>query len=240
MVTAADLRFAYPDGREALRAVSFSIAPGERVALLGPNGAGKSTLLKCIVGLLRPQGRLEVLGLPVMPPNYRRIRRRVGFLFQDPDQQILLPRVYEDVAFTPTQYGLEDKEVERLVAHALEQTGLAGYEDRYTYRLSLGEKKRVALAGILAAQPELYLLDEPTAGLDPAARDMLLRHLSTIPSAMLVATHDLDAASRLCTRALVMDSGQIVRDCPTEALAGSTYYGQTECQAYGKSRFTAV
>ena len=222
VIAASDLRFAYPDGREALRGVSFAVAPGERVALLGPNGAGKSTLLKCMVGLLRPQGRLEVLGLQVVPGNYRDIRRRVGFLFQGPDQQILMPRVYEDVAFTPTQRGLGEEEVRRLVTDALSRVGLVGYEDRYTYRLSLGEKKRVALAGILAAQPELYLLDEPTAGLDPAARSNLLGYLSTISAAMLVATHDLDAAARLCSRALIMDAGRVTQDSTLEVPAGST------------------
>jgi len=175
-----------------------------------------------MVGLLRPQGRLEVLGLQVVPGNYRDIRRRVGFLFQDPDQQILMPRVYEDVAFTPTQRGLGEEEVRRLVTDALARVGLVGYEDRYTYRLSLGEKKRVALAGILAAQPELYLLDEPTAGLDPAARSNLLGYLSTISAAMLVATHDLDAAARLCSRALIMDAGRVTQDGTPEVSAGST------------------
>lgn len=224
-VTAEELHYTYPDGQEALRGVSFTVAEGERVALLGPNGAGKSTLLRCMVGLLRPQGRLEVLGLPVVPPNYRAIRGRVGFLFQDPDQQILMPRVYEDVAFTPTQRGLNDERIRALVADAAAKVGLTGYENRYTYRLSLGEKKRVALAGILAAQPELYLLDEPTAGLDPAAREMLLGYLSSLSCTMLVATHDLEAAARLCTRALVLEAGRIVQDCPTGPPAGSTWAG---------------
>ena len=186
---------------------------------MGPNGAGKSTLLKCLVGVIRGVGRVEVFGMPVEPRYLKQIRSRVGVLLQDPDDQLFLPRVYEDVAFGPTQRGWSDDAVHEAVLRALAEVGLEGFGTRSTYNLSLGEKKRVALAGLLVTSPDLYLLDEPTSGLDPSARDALLSHLERLSAAMVVATHDLDAAARLCRRAVFMHEGAVKAEGSVEELA---------------------
>jgi cobalt/nickel transport system ATP-binding protein len=218
-VVVSGLSYAYPDGKAALRGIDLRVGFGEKVAVLGPNGAGKSTLLKCLVGVIRGIGRVEVFGMPVEPRYLKQIRSRVGVLLQDPDDQLFLPRVYEDVAFGPTQRGWSDDAVREAVLRALAEVGLEGFETRSTYNLSLGEKKRVALAGLLVTNPELYLLDEPTSGLDPSAREALLSHLERLPAAMVVATHDLDAAARLCKRAVFMHEGAVKAGGSVEELA---------------------
>lgn len=213
------MSYTYPDGKAALRGVSLRVGAGEKVAVLGPNGSGKSTLLKCLVGVIRGVGRVEVFGMPVEPRCLKQIRSRVGVLLQDPDDQLFLPRVYEDVAFGPTQRGWPDEAVREAVLRALEDVGLGGFETRSTYNLSLGEKKRVALAGLLVTNPDLYLLDEPTSGLDPLARETLLLHLERLSATVIVATHDLDAAVRLCRRAVFMHEGAVKAEGSVEDLA---------------------
>jgi cobalt/nickel transport system ATP-binding protein len=218
-VVVSGLSYAYPDGKAALRGADLRVGFGEKVAVLGPNGAGKSTLLKCLVGVIRGVGRVEVFGMPVEPRYLKQIRSRVGVLLQDPDDQLFLPRVYEDVAFGPTQRGWSDNAVREAVLRALAEVGLEGFGTRSTYNLSLGEKKRVALAGLLVTSPDLYLLDEPTSGLDPSAREALLSHLERLSAAMVVATHDLDAAARLCRRAVFMHEGAVKAEGSVEELA---------------------
>jgi cobalt/nickel transport system ATP-binding protein len=218
-VVVSGLSYAYPDGKAALRGADLRVGFGEKVAVLGPNGAGKSTLLKCLVGVIRGVGRVEVFGMPVEPRYLKQIRSRVGVLLQDPDDQLFLPRVYEDVAFGPTQRGWSDDAVHEAVLRALAEVGLEGFGTRSTYNLSLGEKKRVALAGLLVTSPDLYLLDEPTSGLDPSAREALLSHLERLSAAMVVATHDLDAAARLCRRAVFMHEGAVKAEGSVEELA---------------------
>ncbi len=214
----ARLEYRYPDGTPALRGVTFSVPEGSRTALVGPNGAGKSTLFLHLNGLLpeKPADApaVRVFGLPVGPPNLPGIRAMVGLLFQDPDDQLFCPTVGEDVAFGPRQEGLPEAEVARRVAEALAATGMAGFEARTPHRLSRGEKRRAALAGLLACRPRLLVLDEPTSDLDPRGRRELKALLTSLPITQLIATHDLDLAAELCDRAVVLDDGRTVAEGP--------------------------
>ncbi len=218
----SDLKYRYADGLEALRGVSFAIAEGERVALIGPNGAGKSTLLLHLNGLLpeRPavNPSVKIFGEPVTESNFASIRKTVGFLFQDPDDQLFCPTVFEDVAFGPSQFGVTGDALEARVASALEQAGLRGFEERLPQHLSRGEKRRVCLAGVLACEPRVLVLDEPTSDLDPRGRRELKELLRKIPAAQIIATHDLEMVIEICSRAILLDHGRIVADGPPEHL----------------------
>lgn len=207
------LSFAYPDGRLALQDVTLHVKAGEKVALLGPNGAGKSTLLLHLNGLLRPQtGTLRVCGLPVREENLQLVRAAVGMVFQDPNDQLFCPTVFEDVAFGPLYQGLPEREVRARVAAALAAVGMTGFEARPGYRLSLGEKKRLALATVLSMRPEILALDEPSAGLDPRARRNLICLLQDVHLTMLIATHDLQLVRALCSRVFILDAGRNVAE----------------------------
>jgi len=214
------LRYRYHDGVEALRGVSFAIGENECVGLIGPNGAGKSTLLLHLNGILpeRPDGTVSVFGEPVSPTTIDRVRRTVGLLFQDADDQLFCPTVFEDVAFGPQQFGLGESEVVGKVRAALARAGLEGFEKRSPYHLSRGEKRRVCLAGILACDPRVLVLDEPTSDLDPRGRRELKALLRQIPATKIIATHDLEMVVELCSRAIVLDRGEIVADGPTVPL----------------------
>jgi len=222
LIAVRGLSYRYPDGHDALLDVSFTLAPGERVALIGPNGAGKSTLLLHLNGLLpdRPPSTptVTVDGLPVTEPNLREIRRRIGLLFQDPDDQLFCPTVWEDVAFGPRQLGLREPALSRLVAESLAQVGLAGFEERLPHHLSRGEKRRACLAGLLACDARALVLDEPTSDLDPRGRRELMALLARLPVAQLIATHDLEFVVEICPRTIVLDGGRIVADGPTRRL----------------------
>ncbi len=213
-----DLHFTYPDGQVALRGVTLSVERGEKVALVGPNGAGKSTLMLQLNGILTGRGRVAVGGLALTPDNLPLIRARVGLVFQDPDDQLFSPTVFEDVAFGPLHMGYPEDEVRRRVARALEMIGMASYADRLSHHLSVGEKKRIAVATVLAMDPEILVLDEPSAGLDPRARRALIELLRELPLTMLVSTHDLLMVRELFERMVIMDEGRIVADGPTEDL----------------------
>ncbi|PZU40562.1 MAG: cobalt ABC transporter ATP-binding protein [Microbacterium sp.] len=216
-----DLRFAYPDGRQVLDGVSLDVAAGERVAVLGPNGAGKTTLMLHVNGILAPQeGSVSVDGTDVTPATVRAIRRRVGLVFQDPDDQLFSPTIGEDVAFGPANYGLRGQELARRVAASLGQVGLAGAEDRPPQRLSLGERRRAAIATILSMDVDVIVLDEPTSNLDPTARRELTQTLDSLPATIVVVTHDLPYALELCARSVILDGGRIVADGPTSTLLG--------------------
>jgi cobalt/nickel transport system ATP-binding protein len=212
------LSFAYPDGRAALREVELCLRPGEKVALVGPNGAGKSTLLLHLNGILRGQGKVAVNGLPLTGSNLPLIRARVGLVFQAPDDQLFSPTVFDDVAFGPLYQGFAKDDVHQRVHTALEDVGMRGYEDRLSHHLSLGEKKRIAIASVLSMQPDILALDEPTAGLDPRARRGLVHLLEELPQTLLIATHDMRLVRDLLPRMVVMDEGRIVADGPTHKL----------------------
>ena len=209
-----DVRYRYHAGAEALRGVTFSVAAGERVGLVGPNGAGKSTLLLAIAGFLAAEGRIRVAGHTLNRSTARDVRRHLGIVFQDPDDQLFMPRVGEDVAFGPATMGLAPEEVRARTAEALEAVGLAGFEDRSPYHLSQGEKQRAALATVLAMRPQILALDEPTAGLDPRARRRLIALLQNLATTMLVVGHDLDLILDVCGRAVLLDRGQVAADGP--------------------------
>lgn len=216
------LTFAFADGTFALRDASFSVAEGECVALLGPNGAGKSTLLLHLNGILPESGsingKVRVAGHEVEPEGLPWVRRQIGLLFQEPDDQLFSPTVGEDVAFGPTQLGLSEVDVNDRVRRALEQVGLAGFEKRQPHHLSSGEKKRACLAGLLAYGPAILAFDEPTAGLDPRGRRQLIRLLERLPATKLLATHDLPMVAELASRVIVLDEGRIVADGPTRSI----------------------
>jgi len=213
-----NLSFSYPDGHEALKDVLLSIAPGEKVALVGPNGAGKSTLLLHLNGILIGQGRVTVCGLTVEQKNFSRVRAAVGLVFQNPDDQLFSPTVFDDVAFGPLYQGLEPAEVSRRVDSALAAVRMTGYAQRVSHHLSAGEKKRIAIATVLSMNPEVLVLDEPTAGLDPRARRTLINLLRDLPMTMLVSSHDLAMVRDLLPRMVIMDEGRIVADGPTGKL----------------------
>ncbi len=214
-----NLSFAYPDGHQALRGVSLSVGPGEKVALVGPNGAGKSTLILHLNGILRGQsGSVQVCGLEARPENLGRLRAMVGLVFQSPDDQLFSPTVFDDVAFGPLYQGLPPDEVRRRVDEALAAVRMSEYAGRVSHHLSVGEKKRIAIATVLSMRPEALALDEPTAGLDPRARRALINLLHDLPLTMLVSTHDMLMVNEIFPRTVIMDEGRIVADGPTERL----------------------
>jgi energy-coupling factor transporter ATP-binding protein EcfA2 len=236
-IEVSGLRYHYPDGTPALHDVAFSAAPGERIALLGPNGAGKSTLLLHLAGLLPERrrylhthgpggpahrhglvGRIAIDGIEISPATIRRIRDRVGIVFQDPDDQLIGLTVDEDVSFGPRARRWGADEVARAVSEALAAVQLSGFEERSPHHLSAGEKRRVCLAGALACRPGLLLLDEPSSGLDPRGRRGLAAVLAALPATMILASHDLGFVGQLCPRAIIIDHGVVVADGRTGAL----------------------
>lgn len=217
-VEAVDLAFAYPDGTAVLHQITFLIEQGESVAIVGPNGAGKSTLLLHLNGILQGEGTLRILGLPSEGRQLKEIRSRVGVVFQDPEDQLFLPTVARDVAFGPANMGLDKEEIADRVKQALAAVGMGGSEDLAPHHLSYGQKKRIATATVLAMRPEILVLDEPTANLDPKARRQLIDILRDLPATKIIATHDLPAALELCDRALLLDEGRVVADGPVEAV----------------------
>lgn len=211
-----NLSFAYPDGHKALNGVTLNLGRGEKVALVGPNGAGKSTLLVHLNGILPCQnGKIQVCGVELSQKTAGRVRALVGLVFQSPDDQLFSPTVYEDVAFGPIYQGLPKQEVHSRVMEALAMVHMEDYAKRVSYHLSVGEKKRIAIACVLSMRPEVLILDEPTAGLDPRARRILIELLRELPQTMIVATHDLPMVKELLPRTVIMDHGQVVSDGST-------------------------
>ncbi|GIW18488.1 energy-coupling factor ABC transporter ATP-binding protein [Tepidiforma sp.] len=219
LVLVERLVFRYPNGHQALHGVDLRIEPGEKLALIGPNGAGKSTLMLHLNGIHLPaEGSVTIAGVPVTRQNLGRIRALVGLVFQDPDDQLFSPTVYDDVAFGPIHMGLSKEEVEARVARALEAVGLAGLERRQPFHLSLGQRKRAALATVLSMSPELLVLDEPSAGLDPRGRRELINLLRGLDQTLLVSTHDMRLVAEVFPRTVILDEGRIVADGPTPDL----------------------
>ncbi|MFI1017473.1 energy-coupling factor ABC transporter ATP-binding protein [Streptomyces sp. NPDC020965] len=213
------LAYAYPDGRQALFGVDLTVRRGERVALLGPNGAGKTTLVLHLNGILGGGvGTVTVAGLPVVKEHLARIRRTVGLVFQDPDDQLFMPTVREDVAFGPAASGLRGAELTARVTTALHRVGMAEYADRPPHHLSFGQRRRVAVATVLAMEPEILVLDEPSSNLDPASRRELADILRSLDVTVLMVTHDLPYALELCPRAVILSEGVIVADGRTGEL----------------------
>jgi energy-coupling factor transporter ATP-binding protein EcfA2 len=243
-VRVSGLVYHYPDGRHALNGVTFDIAPGESVALIGPNGAGKSTLLLHLNGLLpgrrssaashhdhgtgwpsrkgRGPASVWIDGLEVNARNAVEVRRRVGLLFQDPDDQLFSTSVIEDVAFGPLNLGMDKAEARRLAIECLERVDLAAAADRPPHHLSFGERKRVCLAGVLACGPSILALDEPTANLDPRGRRRFIQLIAGLSCTKLIATHDLEMVLNVCGRTILIDGGAVVADGPSRAILENT------------------
>ncbi len=219
VVKVTDLQFAYPDGHQALRSISFSIQRGEKVALVGSNGAGKSTLMLHLNGILgNERSPVQIAGLGLLRANLPVIRAKVGLVFQNPDDQLFSPTVFDDVAFGPLHMGLPETEVRARVQTALAQVGMAEFSERLSHHLSVGQKKKVAVATVLSMSPEILVLDEPSAGLDPRGRRGLIDLLHALPLTMLVSSHDLWLVRELFPRTIMLDAGQVVADGPTEAI----------------------
>jgi cobalt/nickel transport system ATP-binding protein len=220
MIDVRDLRFAYPDGRVALDGLSLRAAAGESVGLVGPNGAGKTTLFLCLCGVLRCQpGSIAVAGLdPADPAQRKLLPTRVGIVFQNPDDQLFSSTVGEDVAFGPLNLGLSADEVRRRVKESLDQVGMTGQDDRVPFHLSGGEKRRAAIAGVLAMRPDVMLLDEPSMFLDPRGRRELIRLVNALAGTKLIASHDLALVRDTCSRLIVMDAGRVVTEGGSELL----------------------
>ena len=218
VINITDLNFSYPDGHTALHGISMQIQQGEKVALVGPNGAGKSTLMLHLNGILQGEGELVIGGLPLNKENLPVIRALVGLVFQNPDDQLFSPTVFEDVAFGPLHMGFPEDEVITRVEEALAQVDMSGFEERLSHHLSTGQKKRIAIATVLSMRPQVLVLDEPSAGLDPRARRSLIELLHALPITMLVSTHDLRMASELFPRMIIVDEGRIVADGITSEL----------------------
>jgi cobalt/nickel transport system ATP-binding protein len=213
-----NLSYTYPDGTVALHDISLSIAPGEKVALVGPNGAGKSTLILHLNGILNGSGLVRVCGLDVVRENLGKVRSCVGMVFQSPEDQLFSPTVFDDVAFGPLYQGLPREQVLQRVDGALEAVHMLIYKPRVSHHLSMGEKKRIAIATVLSMQPEVLVLDEPTGGLDPRSRRSLIHLLLELPLTMLISTHDMQLVGEIFPRMIVLDEGGMVADGPTQEL----------------------
>ncbi len=218
VVTVNSLSFSYPDGQPALANVSLTVHRGETVALIGPNGAGKSTLLLHLNGILRSNGVVKVFGQPVDDKNLKWLRSKVGLIFQNPDDQLFSPTVFDDVAFGPLNMGYAEAEVRQLVSRTLSWVGMAGYEKRSPHHLSVGEKKRIAIATVLAMNPEILVIDEPTANLDPGSKWSLIELLGRLEMTKVIATHDLELVKALCPRTVIFDHGEVIIDGATSQI----------------------
>ncbi len=221
-----DLRYTYDDGTAALNGVNFDLAPGETVALLGPNGSGKTTFVLNLNGLLRGTGSITVCGMQLGDATLTRIRQKIGLVFQDPDDQLFMPTVLEDVAFGALNLGLAPDAASRRATTALEQVGMAAAVNKAPYHLSAGEKRRVAIAGVLAMEPEVLILDEPTTFLDPPGQQALIQVLRGLPQSKLLVTHDTVFARALAGRAVLFERGRIVDDGATGSILDRLGWGK--------------
>ena len=212
-----DLTYSYPDGQRALTGINLAVHRGDSLAIIGPNGAGKSTLLLHLNGILRSEGHhVKVFSQPVTDKNLKEVRRRIGLVFQNPDDQLFSATVFDDVAFGPMNLGYSEAEVRQAVAAALAKVGMSGFEHRSSHHLSLGERKRIAIATILSMSPEVMVLDEPTSNLDPKGKWQLIDLLRALPVTRIIASHDLELVAALCRRVVILDGGRIAADDTAE------------------------
>lgn len=218
MINAIGLSFEYEKNLKVLKNLSFSISEGETVGLIGANGCGKSTLLKILVGLLPYEGEVSAFSLPIEKKNFKEIRRKMGYVLQDSDNQLFMSKVKDDVAFAPKNYGYLKEDIEKVVEASLDQVGILHLKDRQNSKLSGGEKKLASIAVILAMAPKMLLLDEPTNGLDPYNRRKIINILKDIPQTKLIASHDLDLIYDTCSRVLLLSGGQIKADGSVEEI----------------------
>jgi len=213
-----NLSYSYPDGTAALRGIHLDVFEGETVGIVGPNGGGKTTLLLHLNGILRGDGEIKILGHKVNNKNLHRIRSEVGVVFQEPDSQLFMPTVFDDVSFGPLNMGLSEEVVKRHAKEALEKVGMSGYENKSPHHLSWGEKKKICIATVLSMQPRILVLDEPTGNLDPRSRRNLIRVLQGIKVTRIIAGHDLEMVLQICERTVILDKGEIAGDGETKLL----------------------
>jgi len=218
-----ELSFAYPDGQKALAGIDLAIPTGQAVGLIGPNGAGKSTLLLHLNGIIQStHGSVTILGTPLNKKNLKWVRSKVGLVFQNPDDQLFSPTVFDDVAFGPINMGFTPEEIDRRVTRALGSVGMTGYKKRSPHHLSIGEKKRISIATVLAMDPEILVIDEPISNLDPRAKWAFIELLRELPMTKVITSHDLDIVESLCERTVILDGGRIVADGPTQTILSDT------------------
>ena len=217
-----NLSYSYPDGHKALADINIAVGPGETVALIGPNGAGKSTLLLHLNGIIRTDGAVRILGVTLDDKNLKWVRSKVGLVFQNPDDQLFSPTVFDDVAFGPLNMGYAAEEVRERTSQSLELVGMKGYEERSPHHLSIGEKKRISIATILSMSPEILVIDEPTANLDPRAKWEFTELVKGLPMTKIVASHDLEMVAVLCERTIILSNGKIAADDNTKSILSNT------------------
>ena len=213
-----NVTFSYPGSAPALEGVTFEVNDGEKVGLIGANGAGKSTLMKCVPGLLEASGTITVGGLAVNRENLAEVRRKVGYVLQDPDSQMFMPKVIDDMIFGPVNYGLSREEAEAGADRVLEDLGITRLRDRYNHRISGGEKRMAAIATVLAMGPDIMLMDEPSSSLDPRNRRALINTIKGLDRTMLIASHDLDMILDICSRVILLDGGKLIADGKAEEI----------------------
>jgi len=215
LIKIENLSFGYPDGQQALTDINLGIYRGDSVAIVGPNGAGKSTLVLHFNGILRSNGHVKLLGKPIDDNNLKWVRSRVGVVFQNPDDQLFSPTVFDDVAFGPMNMGYSQAEVEQAVKMALELVGMSGFEKRSPHHLSVGEKKRIAMATVLSMSPEVLVIDEPTSNLDPRGKWDIIEVLKGFSITKIIVSHDLEMVRELCSRMVIIDQGRVAVDAKT-------------------------
>lgn len=218
IVKVTDLTYTYPDGTVALRGVDLHVQAGEKVGLVGPNGSGKSTLLLCLAGLVFGKGSITFAGEPLTPQRVRETRGRIGLVFQSADDQLFMPSLSDDLAFGPINLGLPAEQVRQRVQQVADQMNLSHMLERPPHHLSMGQRRNAAIAGVLAMQPELLLMDEPASNLDPRSRRRLIELLASLPMTLLIASHDLAMVAALCSRVVLIDQGRAVIDGAAEAI----------------------
>ena len=218
MIQFENVSFSYDSANPVVQNLSFTIQKGETVGLIGANGAGKSTIMKLLLGLIRGQGEITVDDLPLNKQNIPAIRQKIGFVLQDSDNQMFMPTVYEDMIFGPRNYGLSKEETERRVDDVLNRLGLSELKHRYNHKISGGEKRMAAIATILAMEPEMILMDEPSTALDPVNRRTVINTIRCLPQTKLIASHDLDMILDTCQRVILLSHGNIVADGDAEAI----------------------
>jgi len=218
LINVRNLSFNYPDGQQALKDINLTIYKGESVAVMGPNGAGKSTLIMHFNGILQSNGSVSLLGKPVNDGNLKWVRSKVGLVFQTPDDQLFSPTVFDDVAFGPINMGYSKDEVKQAVTKALDAVSMNGFEKRSSYHLSVGEKRRVAIATVLSMSPEILVIDEPNSNLDPRGKWALINVLKSLPVTKVIVSHDMEMVRALCRRVVVVDAGSIVVDGATDEI----------------------
>lgn len=210
IIKISNLNFTYPDGKQVLNDINLNIYENESVGIIGPNGAGKTTLLLHLLGILRGEGEINVLGMSMNDGNLKKIRNKISLVFQDPNDQLFTPTVFDDVAFGPLNLGISKDIIEQKVKESLNKVGMSGFEERFPHHLSFGEKKRISIATVLAMEVEILLLDEPSSNLDPKARRQLINLLNNLKITKIIAANDLKLASEVCKRVILLDEGKIV------------------------------